>query len=218
MSDYFENSAALQLKPFKKPIAEIIDELRKDTPSFIAEMKTDPTGYLLSKIYPDSRIDSVIKVSAANRFLFAILANDGFRDWFKDYHDSIMSKGRETEFVELNPDQIRKDFAAGLAEHADERTMKALLEATSIGPIELLDRYNASLNPRVAAAVVGPVAVAVAVAAIAVACLVYVARTSPFEEMRSGTLNEYLYSGNELVMLADEMVQTAQSLRDEGKL
>lgn len=218
MADYFDNSAELILKPFKKPIAEIMQELKDDAPNFVSEMKVDPTGYLISKLYPDEKIKHQPKISAANRFLFAILGNDGFRDWLKDYHVNFVQKANESGYAEFDPQQIRKDFAEGLKSHADEAVVQALVEAAELGPIEIIDNYIGSDNRQIAAAVVGPVAVAVAVAAVVVTAVMYVAYTSPEEELLSGTLSAFAYSGNELVNLSDEMIQTAKNLRDEGKL
>lgn len=218
MSGYFDNSAELILKPFKKPIAELMKELKDDAPNLISEMKVDPTGYVLSRLYPTAKFKHEPKISSANRFLFAVLGNDGFREWLKEYNSKLLAQDSKTQFTELDPDQIRKDFAEGLKKHADENVMKALLESAELGPIEIFDDYINSDPKQVAAAVVGPVAIAVAVAVVVVVALVYAARTTLSEELRSGTISAFAFSGNELVSFADEMVQTAKSMRAEGKI
>ncbi len=218
MSDYFDNSAELVLKPFKKPIADIMNELKDDSNNFIAEMKIDPTGYLMSKLYPNQHIAASPKISSSNRFLFSILGNDGFRGWLKDYNDEYLKNAKTKGFAEFDPQQIRKDFALGLKEHADESIMRALLAATESGPIDIFDEYATGDRHPSAMAVVGPVAVAVAVAAVVVVAVMYVARTAPGEEFAAGTMESFAYSGPELVGFADEMIQMAQELKEKGKL
>lgn len=221
MENYFSSSAALVLKPFRKSAAEVMSELASNPVELIQEITTDPVGYIAGKISPNRPMLANATISSANRFLFAMLANDSFRDWLGQYHDSLTKAIESDPFYQFDNQIIQKDFAAALTKYADQPLIEALLEsAKPIGAESMsIDKTQLTIpidSTVVYAAVVGPVAIAVAAAIAAVAFLVVVAGAPV--SFASNALEAYSYSGQELASLADALTAKAKELRKAGKI
>lgn len=127
MPDYFRDSVVLKLKPFRKPVAAILDELNDGT-VLEEEFLPDPAGFLALRLHgaaalrvPRRRLD------AANRFLFSAMSNERFRAWMESYQEERLSEIEKDPYAVVDKERLLRDLAQAMAEAADPEIIASLL-------------------------------------------------------------------------------------------
>ncbi len=223
MSDYFENSASLRLKPFETSAAEILSELSAKDSDLIREFVDDPTGYLLSRLTPQAVAGFPRStLSAANQFLYSALSNNGFKQWINNYNYELTSMINNDEFAQFDDAKIRIDVANALSEYADPSLMEALLKSSSVEIDTSSMPFTSALgeNTRYPFAPTGRVvlvALLVVIVTVVVAAADIVGAKSQYS-VKSEKLRSIRPSGSELADIAELLISQAEKLRNANKL
>src|SRR5262245_44140978 len=88
------------------------------------EFVRNPTGVLTQEVL--NRKLPPQQISDANRILFAMLANDKFREWLDDYEARPYGQ-------RVNPDQFSRDFAKAVLEFGDSDLLRAVFKNAADG-------------------------------------------------------------------------------------
>ncbi len=228
MSNFFDTSSSLRLKPFESSAADILDELASGSAEKIDSFLIDPSGYLLSKLDP-----GVIaqlprnSLNSANRFLYSAISNPEFREWLDAYDVKLATMVDEDEFSEIDDSKIRSDVAEALSRFADPEIMEALIESPP--QPHLFPRPNdpkglppsfplrpdptTAISPGIAVVVWAVIAVTVAAVALAV-----IGAKAGRDSFHSERIGRFRLSGQGMANIADMMVEYAERLREAGKL
>lgn len=165
----------------------------------------NPTRHLLDEFLPPEHAKSVSpqRVSNANRFLYAALANEKFRKWVDEYQQHLFKK-KEPDRAE-----VLKDFSKALAEHGGPELMLAILDeheltrgkesdevvtvesnVTAVAPVVILFAPFITSSSAQSATVIGFV----------------------------GESKEFLIPATELRSLSEQLLARADALRKSGQL
>lgn len=109
----------LKKADLRRNTAALFDRLAKDTEArdrFIH----DPTGQLSAKVIKHKLSDQVS--SDANRVLFAMLANEKFREWLGDY------PARQKKGKKVTQDQFNHDFCNAVLKFGDSDLLRAVVK------------------------------------------------------------------------------------------
>lgn len=110
--------------------------------AFRALFLNDPVGTAASVLFPDRTPPPVGQVNAANRMLFALLGNDGFRAWAAEFQQRMVNSATEAAGAAEGDDEPLKLMAAtfdraaayrelvsAVVEHCDAEIVSAFLGA-----------------------------------------------------------------------------------------
>ena len=110
--------------------------------AFRALFLNDPVGTAASVLFPDRTPPPAGQVNAANRMLFALLGNDGFRAWAAEFQQRMVASAMEAAGAAGSEDEPLKLMAAtfdraaayrelvsAVLEHCDAEIVSAFLGA-----------------------------------------------------------------------------------------
>jgi uncharacterized phage infection (PIP) family protein YhgE len=110
------------------------EELAAQTRAFYKELKTNlelqnefinnPAGLIARHFLPQSAVSSISaqRLSNANRVLYSMVSNDGFRNWAQNYQTNIDKTNK------VDKQQIVKDFAAAIVRYGDAALVQGMME------------------------------------------------------------------------------------------
>jgi hypothetical protein len=113
----------LKRKDLRQNTAALFEELAKDQ-NARDEFIRNPTGQLVSRVTKQTL--PAQQISDANRILFAIMANDEFREWLDNYQTPRSTK-------KVTEAQFSRDFAEALLKFGDSDLLGALFKYASDG-------------------------------------------------------------------------------------
>lgn len=106
----------VEIKDLREKTASFFDRLDADS-RFRSEFLANPSGTALSNVFGSDA--GAQQASAANRVLFAMLANDRFRTWLETYETQRDGKT-------LTREEFARDFAKAIIDYADRDIIDGL--------------------------------------------------------------------------------------------
>jgi hypothetical protein len=178
--------------PEGQPLVLRNEDWAAKTEMFYKELKADeglqrefinnPAELIAKRFLPPNVLPGISpqRISTANRVLYSVVANDGFRNWAQSYQARIEEVGW------VDKAQIVKDFSSAIVHYGDVAFVQALMEGTASeggGPSKISVLY------------VYDIVVAIEVAAICIigaVCVIGIARKPDFSPADFRTLTESL--------------------------
>ena len=116
--------------------AESFYERMGSSESFRALFLNDPVGTAASVLFPDRPTPPAGQVNRANRLLFSLLGNAGFREWAKGFGERLLADATDAggdeeplQVLAARFDRSRayRELVDAVLEHGDEEIVSALL-------------------------------------------------------------------------------------------
>lgn len=182
-------------------------DLVAKTDAFYADLKSDaslqdafindPTRVMTQNLLPGGIAYSIPQqqISNANRLLYSIVANDGFRAWARSYQAELEKEGK------FDKAQIEKDFAAAVVRYGDSALVQSLMES---------DNKLKVHGPRMDVVYVYDIAIAIEIVLVLV--IVFVGVFGIPMHAR------FTYKSGDLRLLVERMVARGKELQDSGAL
>ena len=123
--------------------AEDFYERMGSSESFRALFLNDPVGTSAAVLFPDLPPPPAGQVNRANRLLFALLGNAGFREWARGFGQRLAGAGADGAEGGDEPMKVMaarfdrsaayKELVEAIVEHCDEEIVSALLSGAGQG-------------------------------------------------------------------------------------
>lgn len=208
MSDKYTDLLTISRPEFSGALKRLMKDVN-ETREVSSRISLDPFG-TISSYFPETLGKvNMQKVSEANKLVYAVLANDGFRSWAQEYNRSLAAKLDLTNPASVDKSAIRKDLAEAILKHGDTNLVYALLGGqTRLGGLTAED-----MQARVDAVVSVEVAV-VAIAVVAVHVVVTVIDFTPKVPDPNIDLMVAESSGSEVRAIAEQLMNAAKRFKD----
>jgi hypothetical protein len=118
----------LKSKELRTKVSRFFDELDASE-RLREEFIRNPSGIIASNIQ-EAEVEPS-QISSANRLLFSLLANEGFRDWISDYAEAKRDE-------EVAPEEFAQDFAQAAETFADPDLVRILASSAIGGGLGLI--------------------------------------------------------------------------------
>ncbi len=207
MNDSYADLLVISRPEFAVSLRRLMDDLQSDG-DLPSSFKRNPFGTIASYFSDTIGRVSSQKISEANRLIFAIFSNDGFREWAREYNAKVAEELNFDAPGSFDKAAIRRDLAEAIMKHGDKEIVYSLLGTQTRSEGLTADDMQGRLDSVTAVTVA--VAVAAVVAVVVVVALVEVAFAPP--HLGLSEISEV--TGSEMRALGEQLIATAREFRE----
>jgi hypothetical protein len=125
MGFYLNEYLVAQGISLRKRVSELFDQLAKDQ-ELAQVFIRNPIVVLQSKVFPEFPIADEASGNAANELLYSVLNNEKFMKWTEEYQKSLVEQYNRTGKIPERK-ELLQDLAKGIMEHGDPKILSDLL-------------------------------------------------------------------------------------------
>jgi hypothetical protein len=127
----------LKAPTIQEDLHKLLERLESD-PGLRRLYLNDPAGVIQKLVFPDQQAVPSAEINRGNRLLYAILTNEAFLQWARDYEERLISEAREATQIEdparalnayltiMDRSRIHQDLADAVGRTADAEMIAAL--------------------------------------------------------------------------------------------